>query len=50
MQGTECSSAIPSNEETVAISTGKHKFLQKNWQEIIQIEFYQWAFQPRASV
>jgi hypothetical protein len=35
MQGTECSSAIPSNEETVAISPGNYKFLPENCQEII---------------
>jgi hypothetical protein len=29
MQGTECSSAIPSNEETVAISTSNYIFFQK---------------------
>jgi hypothetical protein len=29
MQRAECSSAIPSNDETIAISTGNYKFLQK---------------------
>jgi hypothetical protein len=35
MQGTECSSAIPSNEEMIAISTGNYKFLPKNCHEMI---------------
>jgi hypothetical protein len=29
MQGTECSSAIPLNEYTVAIFTGNYRFLSK---------------------
>jgi hypothetical protein len=30
MQGTECSSAMPTNELTVAISTDNYKFLPQN--------------------
>jgi hypothetical protein len=47
MQRTECSSVIPSNEETIAISTGNYKFLQNIGRRLFEMSFINGPFSLR---